>query len=334
MAGSKRERTAHRKRRSLNQMQGDAGEELVAAAFPQQWLTRKIGADFGIDLHVEVFDWTDDRRKSADTLGEHLFVQVKSCATSTFRMMTVHERMNVSKYGTTTSEGGKSARIEVLPYVLDVDEILTVEAMGNATPVLLCVAAMDSGLVYYVCLNDYISRVLLPSKPGFVSQKTVTIHIPTQNVLDRDDASIAYLWMLARRSKLYSAFNTFNYQYNEILYLLDDLENYRLAAAGEPSPVPDPILDMVEHFLSSNLRLDIWRPIDRGGWFVLQDVEDRFAALRGLLSSYRLPLNEMQMIMAGVEIRNTFAMAANLSRIYEELAREWHLPTLLSGLIR
>ncbi|GEM31490.1 hypothetical protein NN3_24970 [Nocardia neocaledoniensis NBRC 108232] len=332
MAGSERGRIAHRKRRSLNQMQGDSGEELVAAAFPRQWLTRKIGADFGIDLHVEVFDWTDESRKSADTLGEHLFVQVKSRATSTFRTFTLHERRNVSKYGLKRTSSGESARIEVLPCVLDVDEILTIEAMGNATPVLLCVATMDTELIYYVCLNDYISRVLLPSNPDFASQTTVTIHIPTQNVLDRDDASIAYLWLLARRSKLYSAFNTFNYQHNEILYLLDDLDHYRHEIATGLSPLPDHILAMVEHFLSSNLRLDIWRPIGRGGWFVLHDVQARFVALRGQLPSYRQPLDDMQMIMAGIEIQTTFAMAANLSRIYEEVVREARLPTWHSRL--
>ncbi|MFD3704672.1 DUF4365 domain-containing protein [Nocardia sp. NPDC058658] len=333
MAGSERGRIAHRKRRSLNQMQGDSGEELVAAAFPRQWLTRKISADFGIDLHVEVFDWTDNSRKSADTLGEHLFVQVKSRATSTFRTIKLHERRSVSKYGPKQTSGGESAQIEVLPCVLDVDEILTIEAMGNATPVLLCVATMDTELVYYVCLNDYISKVLLPSNPDFASQTTVTIHIPTQNVLDRDDASITYLWLLARRSKLYSAFNTFNYQHNEIRCLLDDLDHYRLEVATGPSPLPDHILAMVEHFLASNLRLDIWRPIDRGGWFVLHDVQARFVALRGLLPSYGRPLDDTQMIMAGVEIHSTFALATTLSRIYEEMVREWHLPTWLSHLV-
>ncbi|MGN2638295.1 DUF4365 domain-containing protein [Nocardia takedensis] len=324
-------RGAHSKRRTVNQIQGHEGEDLVCASFPRQWVSRKISSDFGIDLHVETFAWVDDDRRSADTLGEHFFVQVKSRARAHPHWLTIRERRNVSKYRV-DPECGDAIKIRVISCELDVSEIITIESMGNAIPVLLCVAAMDTRTVYYVCMNDYISKVLLPNNPNYRKQKSVVVHVPAWNVLDANDRGIAYLWILARRAKLYSAFNTFNYQAREMEYARDSLEDLsEMVGDNRTVSIPDDIISMLEVFITSNLRLDIWRPLGEGGFFALQDLQRKFEELLNSLPSYRTPMNSHQIFLFTVGVCKLFTMAANMGRIFEELGRESHLPTVLAA---
>lgn len=69
--------------------------------------------------------------------------------------------------------------------------------------------------VYYVCLWDYIPKILRPETPNFEDQESVTIRIPAWNVLDVDDPGFGYFRLLGRRAKLYAAFNVFHYQQAE-----------------------------------------------------------------------------------------------------------------------
>lgn len=322
----------HRKRRDVNLLQGDAGEKLVASAMPEQWLVRKLDQDFGIDLHVEAFEWAKDDPTAADTLGEHFFVQVKSQAKLKTVFKALPTRKNVAKYPLAKStEPGIEE--EVVACVLEVGELMTIEAMGSATPVILCVAAMESKTVYYLCLNDYISKVLLPTNPNYTAQQHVTVHVPMRNVLDRDDPSIAYLWLLARRSKFYSAFNTFSYQAHELAIAADQVLAFVDMLGSDQADPPLQILNMLEVFLSGNLRLDIWHPAGPGQWPPLDDVRESFELLASELPSLRRPMSGDQLMQLSMRLVGTFDRAANLGRMYEEIAREWRLPTELAVML-
>jgi hypothetical protein len=329
--GSGAPRTAHRKRRNANQQQGDAGEELVVARMPKPWLVRKIEKDFGLDLHVEVFDWAENEPGSADTLGEHFFVQVKSQKALKTVTHTVRSRGNVAKYVPDPQEGD-AYDIEVVPCVLEVGELMTVEAMGHAVPVLLCVAAMDTREVYYLCLNDYISKVLLPNQPDYRSQGTVTVHVPKWNVLDPDDEGIGYLWLLARRAKFYSAFNTFAYQGHELGYAIPLLVHLE-ADMYDETAFPPAVLAMLEVFLSANLRLDIWDQAGPAYWSPLDDVSADFRRLQETLPNLRRTMTVHESSHWASVITRVFERASNLGRMYEELCREWRLPTHLATLM-
>lgn len=325
---------AHRKRRNSTLLQGDVGEKIVADAMPEQWLVRKVDKDFGIDLHVEVFDWVPDDPTAADTLGEHFFVQVKSQATLKTVKHVVRSRGNVAKYVPDPGEGD-AVEFRVVACSLEVGELMTIEAMGNAVPVLLCVAAIDTGDVYYLCLNDYISKVLLPNNPNYAAENQhITVHLPTWNVLDRDDDSIGYLWLLARRPKFYSAFNTFSYQSHEMDYVHDQLLRLTWAMDEDGAlPVPDDIITMLEVFLKSNLRLDIWEPNGPAYWSPLGDVQKDFLTLQALLPQFREPHSAERLMAVAMQLIQVFNRAANLGRMYEELCREWRLPTALAVLM-
>lgn len=312
-------------------MQGDAGEALVISRFPEEWVVRKLNPDFGLDLHVEVFELVDC--DSADTRGEHFYVQVKS-TTAPRRMTTqVRHRGNVVKSGRDEQKEGDPVDISVVACPLETSELLTVEALGHAVPVLLCLADVASGTVWYVCLNDYISKVLLPRNPRYTDQDNVTVHIPAWNVLDSGDPSFTYIWLLARRPKLYSAFNTFAYQYAELRRaansfgaLLNDPDT------GMSQADPD-MVDMVRVFVSSNLRLDIWETAGAGYWSPLSDVRVDFERVeQGLAVIDRaLPHEDVVQELERMEI--AFLRAVNLGRMYEELVREWRLPTALATLM-
>lgn len=327
-AGGSVPKAAHRKRRDVNQQQGDAGEELVAACMPKPWLVRKVEKDFGLDLHVEVFDWAEDEPSSADTLGEHFFVQVKSQKALKTIRRTVRSRGNVAKYVPDPAEGD-AFDIEVIPCVLEVGELMTVEAMGHAVPVLLCVAGMDTQDVYYLCLNDYISKVLLPNQPDYASQGTVTVHVPKWNVLDPDDEGVGYLWLLAKRAKFYSAFNTFAYQRHEIGYAMPPLVHLE-ADMSDVVAFPPAVIAMLEVFISGNLRLDIWEQGGPAYWSPLKDVAADFRRLEEVVPSLKRDMTVHESSHWAAVITRVFDRASNLGRMYEELCREWRLPTHLA----
>lgn len=328
---TKTAKPAHRKRRNSTLLQGDVGEKIVADAMPKQWLVRKVDKDFGIDLHVEVFDWVPDDPTAADTLGEHFFVQVKSQATLKTVRHVARSRGNVAKYVPDPGEGD-AVEFRVVACSLEVGELMTIEAMGNAVPVLLCVAAVDTGDVYYLCLNDYISKVLLPNNPNYASENQhITVHLPTWNILDRDDDSVGYLWLLARRPKLYSAFNTFSYQSHEMDYVHDQLLHLTwMMDEGGALPVPDDIITMLEVFLKSNLRLDIWDQHGPAYWSPLGDVQNDFLTLQAVLPQFRESHSAERLMAVAMQLIQVFNRAANLGRMYEELCREWRLPTALA----
>ncbi len=102
--------------------------------------TPQLHPDFGIDRVIEVFERQDvgDSKAVAQTLGELLFVQIKSTATVKKSTRTVHSRMNVAKFGPEAPPPDDgTASINVIPYSIDVSLLNTVSAMGTAIPVLL-----------------------------------------------------------------------------------------------------------------------------------------------------------------------------------------------------
>jgi hypothetical protein len=94
--------------------------------------------------------------------------------------------------------------------------ILTVQFIGIAIPVLLILVDTNTQRAYFVCLNDYIDKVLILDGPDCPLKGTKTIYIPISNkILDEDDALVG-LRAYGKRSKMYSAFALFNYQLKEI----------------------------------------------------------------------------------------------------------------------
>lgn len=157
------------------------------------------GRGYGIDLHVEVFE--DASEGVSSTLGEFFFIQSKGTETLETGMIPIK---------------GEDYKLEVVKFDLETSELYTIEKMGAAVPTLLFVVDVLNEKIYYVCINDYIDKILNDEEPAYHKQKTKRIYIPISNCISTKKAA-RYLIRFSKRAKLYAFFNivsTFSNDYN------------------------------------------------------------------------------------------------------------------------
>lgn len=346
---------AYPKRRVRQHIMEDRSIQIVRDLLPDHWVIREYEPDYGIDLTIELFEVLKQEPDQAATLGETLFVQVKSTQVVDARRLRVHARQHVEK-GPLVENPAESVEIDVAVLQLETSELLTVQAIGSAIPVLLFLVELSTRRIYFVCLNDLIEKVILPQDPSYAAKASKTIHIPLANCIRADHpVSIRPLETYARRAKLYAAFEKFAYQQHELDHALlaftdglpDEMQGVAVTA----------VLDLVRHFLSIILRYDFWiripewQPIGNAhqeltalhGLLVARGVEHDLLALQSYLvhepstnrseewvCSMRLEDARMQVLL---HVSDIWHRLANLSRMYEELGREWFLPTYLAPLL-
>lgn len=235
-------------------------------------------------------------------------------------------------------------------------ELLTVQAMGSAVPVLLFLVELSTRRIYFVCLNDLIEKVILPQDPSYAAKESKVLHIPLANCIHADDPfSVRPLETYAKRPKLYAAFEKFAYQHHEL--------GHALLACSDAAPeehqraTATAVLDLVRHFLSVILRYDFWTRIPE--WQPIGHSHQELAALHGLLLgrgvehdlpalqtylTYEPAMNRSQdwvrsmrledaRLQVLLHVSQIWHRLANLGRMYEELGREWFLPTYLAPLL-
>lgn len=331
----------------------DQSIRIVRDLLPEQWVVREYRPDYGIDLAIELFEYLDVEQTVAATLGETLFVQVKSTDIVRRRTVRLYGRSNVEK-GPVEEDRSDYRDIEVVHLQIATSELLTVQAMGAAIPVLLFLVELSTRRIYFVCLNDLVEKVILPQNPAFSEQLTKTILIPARNSISaRNPVSVSPLGTLAKRPKLYAAFEKFGYQQHELEFKISPV-----ISAATTQRVREALTELnalVRHFLAVDLRYDFWtrmpewKPIEWSFWeisqlagFLAGDLLDDCDALRRYLATSLFSFEELSpAYLNGLELpdlQRTLAMRiqliwgrlSNLSRIYEELAREWFLPTYLS----
>lgn len=229
------------KKRPVSHITGEVGVKILKDFFPQSWVVREYSPDYGIDLSVELFDSYED---GYITKGEHIFFQVKGTENLSKDIIKVHPRYNVEK--AYRRSNGEIREIEVVKYSLDTSLLATVEAMGSAVPVMLAVVDVATRVAYFVCLNDYIEKVIVPENQNYTKQSQVTIYIPTANQVDGDGVRIIEWY--AKRAKLYALFNKISYQKGELDYCL-----------------PHELEEQTRHFLNILYRSDAWSAVDYFG---------------------------------------------------------------------
>ncbi len=339
------------KRRVRQHIMEDRSMRIVRDRLPDHWVVRAYRPDYGIDLLVELFEFVDADETQAATLGEMLFVQVKSTEVVNVRTQRVHGRRNVEK-GPLREDRSTSTGIDVIPLRLETSELLTVQTMGAAIPVLLFLVELSTGRIYYVCLNDLIEKVILPQDPAYEAKRSKTILIPARNcIIPANAVSVRPLETYAKRAKLYAAFEKFAYQQHELEYAL---AAFRDRAAGLRVEEANATLDLVRHFLVVVLRHDFWTRIPE--WMLIEYSYQELLALQDLLrrddihddlpALQHYLLNEpamkraerwvrsMELSDARAElihhIESIWHRLTNLARAYQEYGREWFLPTYLS----
>ena len=330
------------KKRSTSHVVDSTGEALLKRALPAEWVVRPYQPDYGIDFAVEVFD---PAGSGFVTLGEYFFIQLKSHSKAKWVKKDVYARFNVAK-APLSEDVDKSTSISVIAETLDTAELQLARSMGPAAPLLLVVADIKKKNVHWICLNDFVDKVLIPETGNQLSaQASHTVHLPKFNRIERSDYALVPLRFMARRAKLYAAFNCFRYQRHEIQSAVQSLRADTAVNGLNPS-----FLHLAHHFLNTALAYDFWAttyawPSVQATHIEVVAVAQRLGSLlsgESLESAYGsciagLPFstsNKANALESYVtsELVAIFDKLANLGNMFEEICREWYLPTYLGTL--
>jgi hypothetical protein len=305
---------------------------------PKEWVHREYRPDYGIDFDVEVFDYTEDDHLVS--LGEHFFVQLKSHSETRVIKREVCPRINVEKQPLTIDES-KKRTIEVMSVQLDSSDFALAQSMGSSVPILLFLCDINAKSIHYVCLNDYVDKLLLPEVVNFSGQSKHTVYVPLFNRVTNTEEHLIPLRFYARRAKLYAAFNRFRYQRHELRYLLPHFEGISI----DQMRASDEVVTIM-HFASIAGSYDFWE--NTWAWPALSITHQYLKNMTRNLVRFRdgelpeeiyyeqvqklpteIPRQSMASFLLLSDIQSTWDRLANLGNMFEEICREWYLPTYL-----
>lgn len=325
-----------RKQRVLQHVMESVAIRVVEELLPRGWVARQYRPDYGLDLAIETFQELDGKRGSFETMGEHFFVQVKSVQRLVPKEIRVKPRLNVAKYPLTTPHAGKTSlrSLKTISFPIETSLLNTVQAMGASVVVHLFLVGLEEQRVFFLCLNDYIEKILLPKGREFSRQTKVTLHIPITNEIAKREGGNHHLALafFAKRAKFYSAFNIFCYQQNELGYCNDNAAARKMAA----------------HFIQILKGLDIW---DCPMWRIVDHYRRWLAHLSSALPNLpdvgwfaAHPASEWSLdyvkegakreVAFHIDLHNFWNGLIALSHNYEEFCREWFLATHFAELLR
>lgn len=308
-----------RKRRSLNQIKEERSYTILRGKLPEAWVMHEYGPDYGIDCVVELFDYIDADQEIAETLGELLFVQLKASASVEYTTRRTYPRGNVEK-GPLKEDKSEYYDLPVAKFVLETSELQTVRAMGPAVPVLLILVDVVREKAFFVCLNDYIDKILIPEDKESFSKNNKTIYIPVANEIERDEDLLTPLRAYGKRAKMYGAFTKFNFQKKEIDRALG-------LAAFNYEMSEESVRFMLATFVENSLNQDIW--ISHDFW---KPVPASHAELRQVKAALEAGIDSCDFPDFIRHCHGVWHRMENLSNMYEELVREWFMPTFLARL--
>jgi hypothetical protein len=216
------------KKRSEQHLIDADGVELLKSLLPRQWVLREYRPDYGIDFTVELFNEKAGKKGTYETLGEHIFIQLKSTKKCLIEPLKLYRRGNVEKGAEQLNKDEPYETIDTIRIGLDDAELRTVERMGTGVPVLLVVADILNRRCFFVCLNDYIDKMLVPKKREYLDVGTKRIHIPFANRIGSDLGTVSLRWY-GKRAKLYAAFQRIRFQEMELRFTRDPVEFRELA---------------------------------------------------------------------------------------------------------
>jgi hypothetical protein len=312
------------KKRSFQHLIDQDGQQLLRDKLPKHWVIREYRPDYGLDYAVEVFktvESADGGRPIHETLGEHFFVQLKSVDDPVVRSLDIFSRGNVEKAPEQLNQNDKIATVDTYRFPLETPELVTVERMGIAVPVLLVIADLKLRRCCFVCLNDYIDKILIPRHADYRIAQHRTVHVPASNEIGSEVGLVALRWY-AKRPKLLAAFQRFTYQFSELNWAADDDWE-----------------ELAKHFGQRIAQYDLWddtemcQPIRYAGAGLgrfLREGRPHFfqsanIAVAGLTE-------EEQAHTRKVDIFELWRLLSLLPKTYEDVWREWFLPTALGHL--
>lgn len=307
-------------------------QSLLRSILPKHWVLREYRPDYGLDFALEVFREVpagkgEESATRFETLGEHIFIQLKGARKADRRRLKVYSRMNVEKFVYQEDRGHLIGEIETLPFSLETSELVTIQRMSAALPVLLVRADLHAGKCYFACINDYIEKILIPRHGDYTTKGSRTIHVPCSNDLAHPEIGVTALRWYAKRAKLFAGFQKIIYQQVELSY-----------SAGQ-----DDLLELARHFASVLVSYDFWN--DTPMWGIISHygaflqrllaqgspglARAGFESVGNTSQSTEDVKEDVMACRAMREIPELWRCLAILPRNYEEICREWFLPTSL-----
>lgn len=321
------------KKRTDSHIIGEIGVNILKSKLPVEWVTREYHPDYGIDLSVEIFE----RKELCVTKGAHLFIQVKTSEEFERFNLRILNRSNVELPPQVVKKAEYC--MEVIRYNLDTDFLFTVERMGSGVPVLLCLVEVKTQEVFFVCLSDYIEKILIHDK-DYISQKSKTVYVPAENILDENGFEI--LEWYAKRPRLYALFNKIHYQNN----VLQHVDQYELTK-------------YIDHFIRIIRRFDVWEEPLYISYMKQAESEIDYYLEHGITeledknikskqdsgedvdseiweATYCNPNREVSFREAQKVqgLHRLWTQLSDLGDYFEDMCKEWFLPTALWNMIK
>lgn len=311
---------ASAKKQSQQHLIDRAGQDLLRSKLPKHWVLREYRPDYGLDFSLEVFqECTDSGKfKTFETLGEHIFIQLKSIEKVDTSQFNVFSRGNVEKAPEQLDKEKLVSTIETYAFSLEVSELITVERMGVGVPVLLVIADLERARCSFVCLNDYIDKLLIPQHDDYRSAGSRRIHIPLRNEIGTEVGLVSLRWY-AKRPKLFAAFQRFIYQFAELGWAETEAELEKLSRYFARRLATYDFWDDVE----------MWIPIKWWGDRVRLFDETGEIELLGAHVPVERRGEDWVTMPRPQHIMELWRQLALLPRTYEDVCREWFLPTSL-----
>lgn len=298
------------KQRSEQHLIDADGERLLRRQLPRYWVLREYRPDYGLDFALEVFQQPNGSatgHATYETLGEHIFIQLKSISTTTSLPLKLYSRHNVEKGREVLDKNDLIGELNTIRFSLETSELVTIERMGVAIPVLLVIADLTAERCYFVCMNDYIDKILIPRHDDYTAKNSRTIHVPTRNEIGDEVVGLTALRWYAKRAKLYGAFQRFIFQAAELTYAFGSTD----------------FLPMAHYFAIRIANYDFWE--DTEMWALISRHGEE---VKRLVETGRTDLSKAK----PEEILELWRRLTILPRNYEDVCREWFLPTPLGYL--
>ncbi|MPT32710.1 MAG: DUF4365 domain-containing protein [Chryseobacterium sp.] len=313
-----------KKQRVLQHIMEDKSYEIIKKQIPQHWVIREFNRpDYGIDLVIEIFELIDEN--VAETLGEFIYVQVKSSKELKINKEKIYDVGNVAK-GIWIENRKSYTKLDVIKYPFDTTSLFTIQSLGGSVPILLFVVDIKNEEAYFICVNDYIDKIVLPQNPKFTEQKSLTLKIPALNRLSDKNIANNALKFYGKRAKFLAAFSKFSFQKNEIAYIYGyktyPVWTHRDEIEKEKVYEPEEIKTQLLYFISQITDLDIWLHIE---WPVLPEAKRDMETLETLLKTDQPDWQEIKN-----KVIILWHQLSNLGTMYEDICREWFLPKMIS----
>jgi hypothetical protein len=169
-------------KRILQHVMETISEKLLFSLIPDEWISRKIDKDYGVDYEIEIVD-------QEIVSGKRIWIQLKSEESSTYK--------NYLNIFTNVQE-------ECLSYQFKTKYLLY--ALSCPFPLLIFVADMDKRNILWLPIQDEINYSINRRNPDWKEQDSIQLRIPVRNNL-KDEAKKEYSglrWYALELSRKYN----------------------------------------------------------------------------------------------------------------------------------